>query len=162
MYYQAFSGPYFSSFSYFSLLFFFICSYFSLLFLENALLSLLFHSKMSFTCKDPEFFVNCEFFLFLTTHCDEFGSGKALLSLPFHYFSQIFIPTFPYFFVEGYLKACTISQVLSHLLDQAFTKSISINEVHLKICSRCKKETTFSRQKDIGWIKVNRPPDKSV
>ena len=35
---------------------FLICSYFSLLFLENALLSLLFHSKMSFTHKNPEIF----------------------------------------------------------------------------------------------------------
>ena len=33
---------------------FLICSYFSLLFHENALLSLLFHSKMSFTHKNPE------------------------------------------------------------------------------------------------------------
>ena len=35
---------------------FLICSYFSLLFHENALLSLLFHSKMSFTHKNPEIF----------------------------------------------------------------------------------------------------------
>ena len=35
---------------------FFICSYFSLLFHEKALLSLLFHSEMPFTCKNPEFF----------------------------------------------------------------------------------------------------------
>ena len=35
---------------------FLICSYFSLLFHENALLSLLFHSKMSFTPKNPEIF----------------------------------------------------------------------------------------------------------
>ena len=35
---------------------FLICSYFSLLFHENALLSLLFHSKMSFTRKNPEIF----------------------------------------------------------------------------------------------------------
>ena len=35
---------------------FFICSYFSLLFHENALLSLLFHSKISFTRKNPEIF----------------------------------------------------------------------------------------------------------
>ena len=35
---------------------FLICSYFSLLFLENALLSLLFHSKISFTRKNPEIF----------------------------------------------------------------------------------------------------------
>ena len=35
---------------------FLICYYFSLLFLENALISLLLHSKMSFTCKIPEFF----------------------------------------------------------------------------------------------------------
>ena len=33
---------------------FLICSYFSLLFHENALLSLLFHSKMSFNRKNPE------------------------------------------------------------------------------------------------------------
>ena len=39
-------------------LLFLICSYFSLLFHENALLSLLFHSKMSFTRKNPEFFPN--------------------------------------------------------------------------------------------------------
>ena len=38
-------GPYFSYYSYFSLLFF-LCSYFSLLFSENALLSLLFSPKM--------------------------------------------------------------------------------------------------------------------
>ena len=37
---------------------FLICFYFSLLFHENALLSLLFHSKMSFTRKNPEFFTN--------------------------------------------------------------------------------------------------------
>ena len=36
---------------------FLICSYFSLLFLENALLSLLSHYKMSFTHKNPEFFL---------------------------------------------------------------------------------------------------------
>ena len=36
---------------------FLICSYFSLLFHENALLSLLFHSKTSFTRKNPEFFL---------------------------------------------------------------------------------------------------------
>ena len=35
---------------------FWICSYFSLLFHENALLSLLFHSKKSFTRKNPEIF----------------------------------------------------------------------------------------------------------
>ena len=35
---------------------FLICSYFSLLFHEKALLSLLFHSKMSFTRKNPEIF----------------------------------------------------------------------------------------------------------
>ena len=35
---------------------FLICSYFSLLFHDNALLSLLFHSKMSFTGKNPDFF----------------------------------------------------------------------------------------------------------
>ena len=35
---------------------FLICSYFSLLFHENALISLLFHSKMSFTRKNPELF----------------------------------------------------------------------------------------------------------
>ena len=35
---------------------FLICSYFSLLFHENALLSLLFHSKMLFTRKNPEIF----------------------------------------------------------------------------------------------------------
>ena len=35
---------------------FLICSYFSLLFHENALLSLLFHSKMSFTRKNSEIF----------------------------------------------------------------------------------------------------------
>ena len=35
---------------------FLICSYFSLLFHENALLSLLFHSKMPFTRKNPEIF----------------------------------------------------------------------------------------------------------
>ena len=35
---------------------FLICSYFSRLFHENALLSLLFHSKMSFTRKNPEIF----------------------------------------------------------------------------------------------------------
>ena len=35
---------------------FLICSYFSLLFLENALLSLLFHFKMSCTRKNPEIF----------------------------------------------------------------------------------------------------------
>ena len=35
---------------------FLICSYFSLLFLENALLSLLFHSKISFKRKNPEIF----------------------------------------------------------------------------------------------------------
>ena len=35
---------------------FHIFSYFSLLFHENALLSLLFHSKMSFTRKNPEIF----------------------------------------------------------------------------------------------------------
>ena len=35
---------------------FLICSYFSLLFHENALLSLLFHSKMSFGRKNPENF----------------------------------------------------------------------------------------------------------
>ena len=40
------SGPYF----------FLICSYFSLLFHENALLSLLFHCKMSFTRKNQENF----------------------------------------------------------------------------------------------------------
>ena len=36
---------------------FLICSYFSLLFHENALLSLLFHSKMSLLRKNPEFFL---------------------------------------------------------------------------------------------------------
>ena len=35
---------------------FLICSYFSLLFHENALLSLLFHSKMTFTRKNPQLF----------------------------------------------------------------------------------------------------------
>ena len=35
---------------------FLICSYFSLLFHENALLSLLFHSKLSFTRKNPDIF----------------------------------------------------------------------------------------------------------
>ena len=35
--------------------FFFICCYFSLLFHENALLSLLFHSKMSLMGKNPDF-----------------------------------------------------------------------------------------------------------
>ena len=35
---------------------FLICSYFSLLFIENTLLSLLFHSKVSLTRKNPEFF----------------------------------------------------------------------------------------------------------
>ena len=35
---------------------FLICSYFSLLFHENALLSLLFHFKMSSTRKNPEIF----------------------------------------------------------------------------------------------------------
>ena len=35
---------------------FLVCSYFSLLFHENALLSLLFHSKMSSTRKNPEIF----------------------------------------------------------------------------------------------------------
>ena len=49
------SGPYFSYFSYYSLLFL-ICSCFSLLFHENALLSLLFHSKMSFTRKNLGFY----------------------------------------------------------------------------------------------------------
>ena len=128
-----------------------------LLFLKNALLPLLFHSKMSFTGKNPDFFprspklnkLTNDFFqgarcktsnflvltpkgslfslyychsyypaysvwdLFLTTHCDHFVLGKALLSLLFihqlsllfHYSSQIFIATFPYFFVERHLKA---------------------------------------------------------
>ena len=44
--------PIFPTFPYF----FLICSYFSLLFHENALLSLLFHPKMSFTRKNPEIF----------------------------------------------------------------------------------------------------------
>ena len=35
---------------------FWICSYFSLLFHENALLSILFHYKMSCMCKNPEIF----------------------------------------------------------------------------------------------------------
>ena len=47
---------------------FLICYYFSLLFHENALLSLLFHSKMSFMRKNPEIFprwlCSLEFFIF--------------------------------------------------------------------------------------------------
>ena len=49
------SGPYFSYYSYFSLLFF-LCSYFSLLFSENALLSLLFSPKMFEVTKNCNFF----------------------------------------------------------------------------------------------------------
>ena len=48
-------GPYFSYYSYFSLLFF-LCSYFSLLFSENALLSLLFRPKMFEVTKNCNFF----------------------------------------------------------------------------------------------------------
>ena len=51
--------------------------------------------------------------LFLTTRCDKFCTWKSpttptflhQLSLLFHYFSQIFIATFPYLFVERHLKA---------------------------------------------------------
>ena len=126
-----------------------------LLFLKNALLSLRFHFKMSFTrfprslrslgfnklindffqgarCKTSFFLVltpkgslfSLYYFhsyfpaylvwnLFLTTHCDKFCTWKSpaiptflhQLSLLFHYFSQIFIATFPPLFVEGHLKA---------------------------------------------------------
>ena len=48
------SGPYFL-----------ICSYFYLLFLKNALLSLLLHSKVLFTCKYREIFLACSAGLYL-------------------------------------------------------------------------------------------------
>ena len=47
---------------------FLICSYFSLLFHENALLFLLFHSKMSFMRKNPEIFPPSLGFYKLTEH----------------------------------------------------------------------------------------------
>ena len=54
---------------------FLICSYFSLLFHENALLSLLFHSKMSFTCKNQEFFLARSEFYRLTSMFNQRARG---------------------------------------------------------------------------------------
>ena len=139
---------------------FLICSYFSLLFHENALLSLLFHSKISLTRKNQEIFLarfaSSSFInkllclsrshaakhlknLFLTRkvslfnwcYCDRyypahlvrfslfhttpmnFVLGKALLSLlfstdnPYFFttFSEFLSLLFPYFSVDGHLKA---------------------------------------------------------
>ena len=163
MYFQAFKV------ALFFLLFptFLICSYFSLLFHENALLSLLFYSKMSFTRKNLEIFprslrslrfykltsmfiqgewrltpqfllfnlivsLNAWYYchryypahliwnyLFQTAHCNEFYIWKSptiptflrRYSLLFHYFFQIFIPTFSLLFCWWALE----SLIFQHL-----------------------------------------------
>ena len=70
---------------------FLICSYFSLLFHENALLSLLFHSKMLFTHKNPEIFPrslrSLEFYMLVNV----FSMGHAAKHLHFLFYYPISI-----------------------------------------------------------------------
>ena len=90
------SGPYFSYYSYFSLLFF-LCSYFSLLFSENALLSLLVSPKMFEVTK------NCNFFPRSLEVCKKWINiiWAVTMLIKYFYFScnsffGTFILVFPY------------------------------------------------------------------
>ena len=54
-----------------------------LLFLKNALLSLLFHSKMSFTCKNSEFYPRSLHSLGFDKLTNDFFSGRTLQNIIF-------------------------------------------------------------------------------
>ena len=101
---------------------FLICSYFSLLFHENALLSLLFHSKMSFTRKNPEIFPRSLRSLRFYKLTSMFFQGARCLT-PQIFILNLKVSLFRYYFCHRYYPA--------HLIWNYLYKIARCNEFYI-------------------------------
>ena len=76
-----------------------------LLFLKNALLSLLFHSKMSFTCKNPEFFPRSLRSLRFNKLTQDFFQGARCKNIIFLSFNSKGLWLFSLYYCHSYYPA---------------------------------------------------------